>query len=368
MLPPAMALRRDTRVAAPPFSPSRPPGRSGTQREDAWARLRALGYVGAAQTSLGRQNLGEVLYRRGRLAAAERELRAVVAAQPSNLAAWLWLAKSLGDQGKAADALAAYRHAVGLPAGAHDALVEAVDLAVASRNPDAAQGLIEASGRSADGEVARAVARGTLAELRGRPQAAEREYRAALKADAASFEAVSRLFDLCEGAGRVAEALPQVARAAELAPDSARHMALLGTARLAAGDAAAARQALERALALAPDADPVRVVLGRALITEKRPAEAVAVLLPARASADRSVLLGSAYSSLGQWARAADELQSALQSGRVTTDVLNGLGWAQLKLGRHSEAADLFRRSLAANPDQPEIQRLLAGLKAPGPR
>jgi Flp pilus assembly protein TadD len=213
--------------------------------------------------------------------------------------------------------------------------------------------------------VARDVARGTVAEFRGRRQSAEQAYRAALSADATSFEALSRLFDLLAGAGRAADAVPDVARATRLAPDSARHQALLGTARLAVGDPEAARLALERALVLAPDADPVRVALGRVLLTAKRPGEAVGILLPARASADRSVLLGSAYSSLGKWALAVDELQSALQAGRSTTDVLNGLGWAYMNLGRRSEAADLFRRSLAAKPDQPEIRRLLAGLKAP---
>lgn len=368
MLPVPIAQRPDVRVAAQPFTPSRPPARTAADREDAWARLRALGYVGAARTSLGRQNLGEVLYRRGRLAAAERELRAVVATQPSNLAAWLWLAKSLGGQGRPTEALAAYRSAIGLPGGAHDALVEAVDLAVSLGDLGAAQGLIDASGRAGDGEVARAVARGTMAEHRRRPQSAEREYRAALKAEPTSFEALSRLFDLLASEGRAAEATSEIARAAQLAPDSARHAALLGTARLAVGDAGAAQLALERALALAPDADPVRVALGRALLTEKKAGEAVAVLLPARPSVDRSVLLGAGYSSLGNWTLAVEQLQSALRAGRVTTDVLNGLGWAQLKLGRRGEAAESFRQSLATKPDQPEIRRLLAGLQPSFPR
>lgn len=368
LLPPAIAERPETRVVPPRFTPVQLPSRSAADREDALARLRALGYVGAAQTSLGRQNLGEVLYRRGRLAAAERELKAVVAAQPSNLTAWLWLAKSLGDQGKASEAVAAYRRAVELPGGTRSGLIEAVDLAVASKQLDAAQGLIDASGRAGDGQAARSVARGTLAEARGQPPSAERQYRAALKADPASFDALSRLFDLLLAAGRAAEAMPEVARTATGAPDSARHQALLGTARLAAGDAAGARPPLERALALAPDADAVRLTLGRVLLTLKLPAEAVAVLLRAQASAERSVLLGSGYASLNNWTQAADELQSALKSGQVTTDVLNGLGWAQVKLGRRNEAADSFRRSLAIKADQPEIQRLLAELKAPLPR
>ena len=65
------------------------------------ARLEALGYIGADTTSLARQNLGEILYREGNYGGAERELREVVAAQPQNTAALLWLAKAVRAQGRA---------------------------------------------------------------------------------------------------------------------------------------------------------------------------------------------------------------------------------------------------------------------------
>lgn len=101
---------------------------------------------------------------------------------------------------------------------------------------------------------------------------------------------------------------------------------------------------------------------------EQQPARALSVLADARPSVDRSVLLGSAYSASDDWSNAVTHLQSALDEGRTTADVLNGLGYARLKLGQHQQAADLFRRSLQLNPGQPEIRKLLSGLRQESPR
>jgi Tfp pilus assembly protein PilF len=57
--------------------------------------------------------------------------------------------------------------------------------------------------------------------------------------------------------------------------------------------------------------------------------------------------------------------EAALASGGATADLLNGLGWARFKLGDAAQAADVLRRSLALNGDQPEIRRLLARIETP---
>ena len=85
-------------------------------------------------------------------------------------------------------------------------------------------------------------------------------------------------------------------RAARLAPDDARLVALAGDARLANGDAAGAERAFRRALDLAPDGDAVRLALGRAMLKQQKTAEAIATLGRAVPSLDRHVLLGAAYS------------------------------------------------------------------------
>ena len=85
--------------------------------------------------------------------------------------------------------------------------------------------------------------------------------------------------------------------------------------------------------------------------------------MPVPATPDRDVLLGAAYSAERDWARAIQYLQAALDEGRATPDVLNGLGWAELQAGHRDRAVALFERSLAARRDQPEIKKLVDELR-----
>lgn len=368
---PDEAARRPVRRAATPqvAAPSAPRVLSEAAGDEARSRLQALGYLGAASTSLARQNLGEVLYRAGRLPAAERELRAVVEGQPQNLTAHLWLAKALAGQGRAREALRVYERAIGLPGDRGEAILEAVDLAVSSGSREEARRLLGAARRTADNRASLHVARGTLAQADGRTALAERELRSALAMDPASFPALSRLLDVLIASRRARAALPPLRDAARRLPGSARHQALLGEAWLAAGDPAAAEPLLARALELAPDSAAVRLDLARAQMGARKVDEAIRTLAPAPPSVERDILLGAARSMQGRWAEAADHYRSALQQGSPTPELLNGLGWAQLKLGRAREAAGLFDRSLTLDRHQPEISRLLAqiGRSAPAP-
>lgn len=374
MLPRESRDRQPQRIAAPAFARVPMPDVARSDAEDAIARLQALGYVGGSRTSLARQNLGESLLRRGKLTAAERELRAVLEVQPHNLSANLWLAQALARQNRSAAALAVYERAVALPGGSREALVAAVDLAIGAKDLTAAERIISNSEREArassserDSRAAVLVARGALAEARADVKRAETSYRAALDADPLSFDGTARLFELVAGSGRANDALTVVERAARAAPDSPRHLALLGEARLAVRDAAGAEKALRRALEMVPDGDAVRVMLGRALVMQAQPDDAIAVVTPAAPSADRDVLLGAAYSVKRDYQRVVQHLQAALDRGRATPDVFNGLGYACVQLGRSQEAARMFERSLAVMSNQPEIRKLLAEIrKTPG--
>ena len=191
---------------------------------------------------------------------------------------------------------------------------------------------------------------------------------AALVVDPGSFEALARLLGLFAPAGRVPELIPLLTRAVARMPDSARHQALLGEARLAAKDYRASESSFTRALQLAPDGDAVRISLARVHVMQQQPEKALAVLAAAKPSVDRSVLLGAIYSASGDWNTAASHLQSALDGGRVTPDVLNGLGYSRLKLGQRQQAAELFSRSLAMKPGQPEIRKLLGEIRQEDPQ
>jgi tetratricopeptide (TPR) repeat protein len=367
MLPDEAAKRDARRSAMPPYTRAAMPDMARGDNEEAVARLQALGYVGASRTSLARQNLGESLLRRGKLAAAERELRAVLEAQPRNLSVNLWLAQALVRQGRGPAALAVYERSVALPGGAREALVAAVDLALASGNEAVARGLITSGESAADARAAVHVARGAVAEHQRQAARAEAGYRAALQSDPALYDAIARLHDLLAGAGRVTEALAAVERATRAVPDSPRHLALLGEARLAARDPAGAETALRRALDLAPDASEVRLALGRSLVAQRKYDQAIDAAAGAAPSADRDIVLGAAYSGKAEFQRALTHLQAALDGGHATPDVLNGIGYAHLRLGRTKEAAAMFERSLAVRANQPEIRRLLSDIRKQSP-
>ena len=142
LLPPEAASRPVARVRS--LEPERrPPAQPQADAADPALRerLMALGYVGASGSSLGRLNLGEILYRKGDYAGAERELRAVVAEQPKNVSALLWLAKAIRAQDRPQAALDLYERALALePAG--DVLVEAVELAARGGQPNAARQML----------------------------------------------------------------------------------------------------------------------------------------------------------------------------------------------------------------------------------
>jgi Flp pilus assembly protein TadD len=362
LLPDEAAARVVARV--PSLEPARraePPTAVAAADPDERERLQALGYIGAATTSLAGQNLGEILYRRGNFPGAERELRAVVEAQPQNVAALLWLAKAVREQGRTQAAFALYERALGL-ADHGDVLIEAVDLAVSSGLKEDARRLLAGFKPSPRSAAAVAVARGILAAADGQAELAGRELKAAVAADPLSVPALSRLLDLLAAGRRAQDAVPLLSRAAQMAPGSARLAALLGEARLAAGDAAGAEASLQHALRLAPDSAPVMIDLARAQLTQGRADHALATLLPTPPSRERSILLGAAHARQGHWGEAATYYRAALDQGPPTPELLNGLGYAQLELGQTAEAARLFGRSLAMDQNQPEISRLLAEL------
>ena len=334
--------------------------RSAAIDETALARLQALGYVGSRPSSQAMQNLGEVLYRRGRFDGAQRALRSAVDAQPQNVGAWLWLARTEQSLGHTDEALRAWTQALRLPEGAAAALLPAVEAAMAAGRPADAQRLLAAA--KAPPPAVLHTARAVMAAGASRAGEAERELRAALRADPLSFDALFRLFDQLQRAGRARDALAPVQRAAEALPGSPRHTALLGEALLATGDPVRAEQALARALEQAPDSAPVRLDLARAQLSQRRAGDALATLQAAAPSPQRSLLMGAACAADSRWSEAAAHYQEALAAGVRTPELLNGLGWALHKQGREREAADALRQSLALRAEQPQIRELLGQL------
>ncbi len=369
LLPEDVARRPVPRAPTPAWTPLPEAPRALTAADaDTTARLKALGYISAAGgTSLGRLHLGEVLYRRGKLEAAERAFRGVVERQPDDLTARLWLARTLRDLGRSHEAVVAYEEALRLPGEAGEARVEATELAAGAGLLDDAD-RIAATGRADAPDRLTALA--VVSRARGDAAGAERRLRAALARDPAFFPALSRLFDLLGAAHRAAETVPPARAGVARAPRSPRHLALLGAALLAAGDAGSAEAPLAAAVSLAPDAPSVRIDLARAQLGRRDAGRALATLSGVPESVERHILAGAAFSLQSRWAEAAREYAAAMAAegpAGERPDLLNGLGWARLQEGRRPEAADLFSRSLAKDANQPEIRRLLDGLPRPAP-
>jgi tetratricopeptide (TPR) repeat protein len=365
LLPPEAASRVVTKVRSfetgrrlPPAAPD------DAGRALALERLQALGYATAGGSSLARLNLGEILFRRGDFAAAERELRRVVEDQPQNVSALLWLAKALRAQARPSAALPFYERALSLDVHG-DVLIEGVDAAIEARDLGAARRYVARASEEGRG-AAPAVARSALALAEGEAARAERELLAAVAAFPTNEEALTRLLDRLLASGRAAVGVAPLSRAAAAAPSSARVHALLGEALLASRRPGDALPELERALALAPDAASVRIDLARAALALGRTSTARAALVSAPPSRERSTLLGVAAAREERWAEAERCYREALAAGAVDKDLLNGLAWALHRSGRSLEAVAVLDRSLALDGAQPEIRRLRAALAGAG--
>lgn len=358
------SARALTPVSLADVGPSGAPVR-GPLDSEVEARLRALGYLGATSSSLARMNLAEVLYRRGRLDAAARELRTLVEQRPDDLSVRLWSARVAADQGRGRDALADYAAAARLPGGAAHALVPAATLAARAGLAAPMNALLAALPESERSSAAGRTASGLMAAAQGRTVEAERAFRSALDRDPASVDALSSLLDLLAPQDRLAPAVTVFRRGAELAPDSPRHLALYGAALLSAHRPVPAEAALSRALALALDADPVRLDLARAQLGQRKAEPALATLGPVAPGLERALLRGAALSLLERWPDAAAEYRAALAlTPQPGADLMNALAWAELKQGRAREAAEWLDRSLRLRPAQPEIARLRSTLGA----
>lgn len=128
------------------------------------------------------------------------------------------------------------------------------------------------------------------------------------------------LSDVLSAAGDSQEALAVLERASQSAPADAELLVELGYARLANGETAPARKAFERALSLRPRDALVR-----------RP-------------------LAQIYEQMGHAALAAETL-AAIPQENAGPRVLGDLAILYLSLERYQDAAAIFRRLLATDPD-----------------
>ena len=178
-------------------------------------------------------------------------------------------------------------------------------------------------------------------------------------------------------AGDLFEAAALFDAVLRLRPEDGAALVWLGEVRLAQGRPVSARPYFEQALALRPDSLAARYGLGRAALLAEDYQRAVDVLeeilARAPAAAAAHYPLGMAYRALGDEARAAAHLRRRQSTALRPADPLMAEVDALIESARAYEArgnealdreewgtaADLFRRGLELDPDNPALRHRL---------
>jgi len=149
-------------------------------------------------------------------------------------------------------------------------------------------------------------------------------------------------------------------------PDNPLHLAHLAGLLTRKGDPASLEEAqglLEAALAVDPACEPACSALGVLAFLRERMTEAEewfqrSILLNPRGDGHR--LLGALYAVTGRLREAGEEVAKAVEYHRHDTRALLVQGSIALMEGKAHQAAALFRRAEAADPEIPEPPRALA--------
>jgi tetratricopeptide (TPR) repeat protein len=242
------------------------------------------------------------------------------------------LGNSLAAEGKTADAITQYQHALQMDprmADAHNNL----GLALA-----------------AQGEYARAIT----------------HFEKAIALHPGHADAHNNLGLVFAAQGRLADATAQYQRALALSPDHALAHANLGGALSRQGKADEAIAHYRRALSLAPGMVTVQANLGVLLVDQGRSGEAMVHLECALAlqpgNPDIHNNLGVALMAQGKLTEAIAHYQRALALNASHSNAHANLGTALAEQGRNAEALAHLETALALNPNHVEAHNTLGNL------
>ncbi|HEY2250165.1 MAG TPA: tetratricopeptide repeat protein [Planctomycetaceae bacterium] len=206
---------------------------------------------------------------------------------------------------------------------------------------------------------------GRTLHRRGLFPEAENVYRQILSVAPDQPEALHFLGVLFHQAGRHEDALKLIRASLEIDPAYADAHNNLGNVLKEQSQTQAAEAAYRRAIELKPDFADAHNNLAAVLSDQERYEEAVvecrrAIELSPEMAEPR-VVLGSALAEQGQHADAVDEFLRAMAVKRFRAGATENMAFSLLKLGRNDEAAAMYRRWLAIEPDNPRPRHHLAG-------
>ena len=163
--------------------------------------------------------------------------------------------------------------------------------------------------------------------------------------------------------GQRAESIAQLREAVQLLPESAEAHNALGEAYNMFGDTAAARPEFERAVELDPRHAQAQANLGAVLLQQNEPREAMphleqAIRLFGRKpeAAYPRYLRAKIHNDQGDAAKAASELEQAVELRPDFAEAWSDLGSARKSLSDEAGALLAFRRAVSLSPDDPVAQ------------
>jgi tetratricopeptide (TPR) repeat protein len=167
------------------------------------------------------------------------------------------------------------------------------------------------------------------------------------------------------------EAVTNLRKATELAPNNPYTRLNLGTALYLQGDAHAALEQFETAVKLKPDLSKAHYVIGVIMWTNRRNAAAIehfrAALEADPGSIESRLQLAEALRAGGHEAESLPHYAQVLKLSPATSQASFGYAMALVRLGQYREARAWLSDALKTYPDQPGIAHALARVLAAAP-
>lgn len=203
---------------------------------------------------------------------------------------------------------------------------------------------------------------------RGDPASAEQTLRAELRAHPDDVTAEEVLGVALDQEKKFGEADTVYRQALAASPHSASLLNNFGNHLLASGKLVEARKIFLEVLTLNPSQINANIQLATIALRLKSPKEAVRYLdrLPKQAQESPGVamLVGTAFSSAGQYAKAEGFFQRALDAQPDNFEALYDLGLAASHAGHKERARDMLQKALDRQPGNVDVQYDLAAVNA----
>jgi len=329
--------------------------------------------LAVADSAAARDLLGVILVRAGDRAAAERELRRALELEADHFPARVNLGRLLLQQQRLDEAKRELQAAARLAPLDRELSIALARLEIGSGEIGRGEGRLRAAAEGEGGPGTRLGAGSAKHSARAaqgsaharfelaRSLARRGENREALAELERALELAPNAEDLLSARARVLLALqtpvPAIETLAALTrmhPEVAEHAYLLGVARLQIAETTTGIEALQRSLELDPRQPLAHIALGLAFKEQKEYARAKDSLLASLqllpGNVDALVALAEAEEALGELELAERRVERTLELAADAPAALYVLGKIRMTEGRYEEARDALRRAVERDP------------------